>query len=413
MIATHELLLLQLLLLGRTGHNSVTSFTNAGLIGDTIITHIGWLDRAFKRKIQFIQATVPRTEDSEKYWKMCYLEERHSHLLSIKSLIQAQAYISIRCRGAVNLPLDTAEARILACTSSVFHDLATESCPQVEQPHLTPGDYLDLESHIENLLQDIRPSDNNASSAVTPGGLENPTLQELGSFSAAHIAHLNRDRRIAMQLWDRPSDHLSGIDVLGRSFVHIVAASGDLWSMKKILEHSPRAVKLAHPDQLGLYPIDLASDGDSQDMRSLLRCAGAQSASDPHRLRPESMSSSLASRAETQDCSLFANMLRHGEMPTSTAAEIMEDLESSPIISPELRMVHGMAMGIPTNLDQYPGMNQNLAYDNHTVYGQQNTFQSARPWNTHGTYRSSNTLYTIPGNLYRSNPNYDPSYDAD
>lgn len=68
-------------------------------------------------------------------------------------------------------------------------------------------------------------------------------------FPACHIAYWNGDKQAAFELWKQtPCD----IDILGRTFAHIVAEAGDLRMMQEVYAICPGALRHAGADLRGL-----------------------------------------------------------------------------------------------------------------------------------------------------------------
>ncbi|KAK5074931.1 hypothetical protein LTR64_001136 [Lithohypha guttulata] len=74
-------------------------------------------------------------------------------------------------------------------------------------------------------------------------------VQLKSSFPACHIAYWNGDKQAAVELWKQTS---CDIDILGRTFAHVVAEAGDLKMMQEIYAICPRALRYAGADLRGL-----------------------------------------------------------------------------------------------------------------------------------------------------------------
>lgn len=404
MIATHELLLSQLLSLRRQSWSSVSKTTRAEAVGNMISTTIGQVVSAFKRATRSVQARIARSRGLEGQllgWKMAYFDDWHYHLMNTESLSDPQAYLSARNHRAACMPLDATETRILSCTSAIFHDTHMGFQMQSERPHLDEKDYLGLEAHIKKLFLEIEDIDADGVTPARNPRVEKPSLQEYNFFPASHIAYFNHDRAIAFQLFKQLSDHNSSVDIVKRSLVHVVAASQDLETISKITKHAPGAVEHAGRDQLGLYPMDLLSGPDSQAIRMLLHDVGAKTISDTR---------GMLARLETQNCSSFASRLRNNEISTGTHANALQDLDFMHFDPLEIQMVNSTSTGNSMSFFQCPTMDPNPIYGNYAMHGQGNIFQSVQSFDNQVQYSLQNTAFIPSGSQFIPTHHYNAFY---
>lgn len=118
------------------------------------------------------------------------------------------------------------EYKVLACSANVL-------IPFTSQLKL-PVDYYES---TQDVLGEFMSSifGNNIEADILPYHANNePLLWPRRPFPACHIAYLNMDRDLALELWTRNLNMSTDSDLLGRSFVQLVAEAGDfdlLWRM--------------------------------------------------------------------------------------------------------------------------------------------------------------------------------------
>lgn len=395
MIAIHELLLSWLFFVEGQSHVPMLDLTNINVASTTIRNMIQWLDHVFTKAISMhtIPTCAGPSDRDLLAWKVAYLEQRHYNLLNMKSSFQARAYVAGRGRRTACIPHDT-ETRFLACTAKVFHDAASEPGTPLGPPHLCKEDYTNLEIRIKNFLPDIQYFNSGCASPGMNIRLERSITQEPDLFSAFHIACLNQDSKIACQLLEQSSDPFSGMNIIGRSTMHIAAVSQGIQPITKTTAQAPETVMYSNDSQPDLYRSDLACSSDGTrpvfDTRHL-----------NHRLIP-----SNPARIATNYPAFWYSLCNKNPL-LDTAEETVKDLDRM------TQTICSMDQSITENLDQYSAMNQASVHNSHAMHGLENSNRSAQLLNNQVSYGCPNSACIMPAPHSGPCQPYNPTYDPD
>lgn len=151
----------------------------------------------------------------------------------------------------------------LICSANIFN-LSQPIGTQFRGPvrnrvkELPQSYYLHAEAALKDLMTSIsQESDERWSGYYQEYG---SVVRKHGPFPASHIAFLNMDYEAAFQLWQNTQGEGIVVDILGRSFPHLVAEAGNSDLLGRM---SPEVLKAVGYDARGLSLLDLGVIGDS------------------------------------------------------------------------------------------------------------------------------------------------------
>lgn len=263
-----------------------------------------------------------RSADHEPlYWKVTSLNVRYGYLSCIDVMSEATGFQLEQGRW-LEMPTsqDNDDARVLTCTANILNTSRRNSL----QPGL--GDYSTLERQIEDLMRTSQHAQTHTASPLNPG-VSSILEHTAWSFPATHIAYLNNDKDTAFELWRQsPTVDFDAVDILGRTFLHLLIESGDEEMTKRIASHDANAISSAGCDKLGLSPLDFATGSNNWELRDLLHHHRARS----YRHLMPSLSD-VAQRATDEGYTDFGRNIRDTQHhPNMTGAQAVMDLDVPP-----------------------------------------------------------------------------------
>ncbi|KAJ9653121.1 hypothetical protein H2198_007671 [Neophaeococcomyces mojaviensis] len=108
-------------------------------------------------------------------------------------------------------------------------------------------------------------------SELFPSVAQNITKNSLHlSFPAQHIALMNSSQDVAMQLWLESKTRESDVDLLARTFLHLVVERSDLNLLTTIAKSCPDAIKTPRLDLFGLSLLGTSALHGNQSAFSVL-----------------------------------------------------------------------------------------------------------------------------------------------
>lgn len=336
MVALLEIMLLCLLICEQSAQNPTVEPTRVCTIRELLFALGQRVQAAFERVRQTVEEQLMMISPTQRElfgWKLMFLEARHDHLVQTLSLMHNTTEISNRDRHYRGLPYLSAEGQILSCTSKIFTTFQAHVASLPGQTQLKRDDYIAFHDQIEELEAEF--------SELTEGAL--PLLigsgsEILRSFPVSHIAYWNHDREVALELMGGIQGGQSDTDILGRTLLHVAAASCDLYTVQRIEEYYPNAVLAARPDHFGFFPHSLVSGTHSDALvlwfRERLRSTSTNLQSthtfpSPHH---------LSQRLQAQGLVHTALAINQDQHKTITSANFLADLDNLDIEQYTLEM---------------------------------------------------------------------------
>ncbi|KAK5094542.1 hypothetical protein LTR70_004073 [Exophiala xenobiotica] len=135
--------------------------------------------------------------------------------------------------------LDILDIPALSCTARTHLDpSSTSTCAtsstSIASQQLSLTKYRATSADIQQILQNAFARGHEPRGSATQYNRSDEEPQCAWSVPASHLAYWNRDKDTALQLWEQSSTRRIDLDLLGRTFAHIVADAGDCETMMRI-----------------------------------------------------------------------------------------------------------------------------------------------------------------------------------